>query len=241
MRPPRIGVLSAGTIYDQALTHYDDIRNRCLSPCPYDDNSNFQSALGKFMKSIHPSLSRLLLGLALGIFLPHAVMAQEVQSDPISVMSRMTIVVKDADVAKRFYTHALGYEVRADRVIDREIVKIQMGLEMDQTIRFVILQSSHEILGKRREGAGIGLIQVGNPAPPVMTRPGGVDLAAGEAMLAVRTTDIETVYARLLELDAKILLHPMKSPDGTQTELVVHDPDGTRIHVVERPDTVFDR
>ena len=161
--------------------------------------------------------------------------------DPTSVLSRMTIVVKDADIASRFYTYALGYEVRADRVIDREIVKIQMGVEMDQTIRFVILQSSHEILGKRREGAGIGLIQIGNPAPPVMTRPGGVDLASGEAMMAVRTSNIATVYARLQELDAKILLHPMKSPDGTQTELVVHDPDGTRIHVVERPDTVFDR
>lgn len=164
----------------------------------------------------------------------------ETSADPVSVMSRMTIVVKDADAATRFYTYALGYKVRADRVIDRDIVKIQMGVDMDQTIRFVILQSSHEILGRRREGAGIGLIQIGNPAAPVMTRPGGVDLASGEAMMAVRTTDIETVYDRLLELDAKILLHPMKSPDGTQTELVVHDPDGTRIHVVERPDTVFD-
>ena len=59
-------------------------------------------------------------------------------------------------------------------------------------------------------------------------------------MMAVRTSDIETVYARLQELGAKFLLHPMKSPDGTQTELVVHDPDGVRIHVVERPDTKFD-
>lgn len=159
---------------------------------------------------------------------------------PISVMSRMTLVVKDADISKRFYTYALGYEVLADREIDRDIVKTQMGVEMDQTIRFVILKSSHEILGKKRDGAGLGLIQVGNPAPPVMTRPEGADLASGEAMMAVRTSDIDTVYARLKELDAKFLLHPMKSPDGTQTELVVHDPDGVRIHVVERPDTRFD-
>ncbi len=160
--------------------------------------------------------------------------------DLVSVMSRMTLVVKDADVSKRFYTYALGYDVRADRVIDREIVKTQMSLNMDQTIRFVILSSSHEILGRRREGAGIGLIQVGNPAPPVMTRPGDAILASGEAMMAIRTTDIEIVYARLKELGARIVLEPMKSPDGTQTELVVHDPDGVRIHVVERPDGMFD-
>jgi catechol 2,3-dioxygenase-like lactoylglutathione lyase family enzyme len=160
--------------------------------------------------------------------------------DLVSVMSRMTIVVKDADASKRFYTYALGYDVLGDRVIDREIVKTQMNLNMDQTIRFVILTSSHEILGKRREGAGIGLIQVGNPAPPVMTRPGDAILASGEAMMAIRTTDIETVYARLKELGARIVLEPMKSPDGLQTELVVHDPDGVRIHVVERPDMAFD-
>lgn len=160
--------------------------------------------------------------------------------DLISVMSRMTVVVKDADISKRFYTYALGYDVRADRVIDREIVKTQMNLNMDQTIRFVILSSSHEILGKRREGAGIGLIQVGNPAPPVMTRPGDAILASGETMMAIRTTDIDTVYARLKELGARIVLEPMKSPDGLQTELVVHDPDGVRIHVVERPDMAFD-
>lgn len=161
-------------------------------------------------------------------------------TDPISVMSRMTLVVTDADKAKRFYTYALGYEVLADRNIDREIVKIQMGVAMDQTLRFVILKSSHEILGKKRNGAGLGLIQIGNPAPPIMIRPNDADLASGETMMAVRTSDIETVYARLQELGAKFLLHPMKSPDGTQTELVVHDPDGVRIHVVERPDTKFD-
>jgi hypothetical protein len=71
-------------------------------------------------------------------------------------------------------------------------------------------------------------------------RPSDVNLVSGEAMMAMRATDIDTVYARLQELDAKILLHPMKSPDGIQIELVVHDPDGTRVHVVERPDGPFD-
>jgi predicted enzyme related to lactoylglutathione lyase len=55
--------------------------------------------------------------------------------------------------------------------------------------------------------------------------------------MAVRTSDIETVYRRLEQLGARILLEPMKSPDGRQAELVVHDPDGVRIHVVQRPDS----
>lgn len=189
-------------------------------------------------KKFHTVTLLLAMSVFCALLSPKSAIAAD--ESPISVMSRMTLVVKDADIAKRFYTYALGYEVLADREIDREIVKIQMGVAMDQTIRFVILKSSHEILGKKREGAGLGLIQIGNPAPPIMTRPVDADLATGEAMMAVRTSDIETVYERLKELDAKFLLHPMKSPDGTQTELVVHDPDGVRIHVVERPDTAFD-
>lgn len=154
----------------------------------------------------------------------------------VSVLSRMTLVVKDADVSKRFYTYGLGYDVVMDREIDRQSVRTLMGLATDQTVRLVIVGSSHMIDGIKREGAGIGLIQVGNPAPPVMSRPLGADLASGEAMMAVRTSDIDTVYARLMELGARILIHPLKSDDGLETELVVHDPDGVRIHIVQRPD-----
>jgi catechol 2,3-dioxygenase-like lactoylglutathione lyase family enzyme len=79
-------------------------------------------------------------------------------------------------------------------------------------------------------------LSITDPAPPVLRRPEGHDLAVGEAMLAVRTSDIATVRERLDELGARILLEPMRSADGRQTELVVHDPDGIRIHVVQRAD-----
>lgn len=154
----------------------------------------------------------------------------------VSVMSRMTIVVADLERSKRFYSHALGYEVLSDSVITNPVVKVQMGLPQERTVRFAILRSSHLIEGRRREGAQLGLIQVGNPGLPVMRRPAGADLAAGEAMMAMRTTDIALVRARLRELGARVLLEPMRSPDGREIELVVHDPDGVRIHVVQRPD-----
>jgi len=154
----------------------------------------------------------------------------------VSVMSRMTIVVADIEASKRFYTYGLGYEVLGDNVITNPIVKTQMNLPQDRTVRFAILRSSHMIEGKKREGAQLGLIQVGNPALPVMRRPGDAVLASGETMMALRTTNIDLVYARMKELKARIMLEPMKSPDGKETELVVHDPDGVRIHIVQRPD-----
>lgn len=154
----------------------------------------------------------------------------------VSVMSRMTMVVADIERSKRFYSYALGYEVLGDTVITNPVVKTQMGVSQDRSVRFAILRSSHMIAGQKREGAQLGLIQVGNPSLPVMRRPEGADIASGEAMMAMRTTDIKQAYARLQELGARILLEPMTSPDGRETELVVHDPDGVRIHVVQRPD-----
>ena len=154
----------------------------------------------------------------------------------VSVLSRMTILVKDVDVSKRFYTYALGYKVLLDKDISRPTVLTLMGLGPEQKVRFAILKSSHIIEGIRREGAGLGLIQVSNPSPPVMSRPDGAILAIGESMMAVRTSDIETVYQRLQELGARIVIEPITTADGSETELVVHDPDGVRIHVVQRPD-----
>ncbi|MDX2145548.1 MAG: VOC family protein [Rhodospirillaceae bacterium] len=175
--------------------------------------------------------------LAMGLCLSSPVLSQDSPAPAtVSVMSRMTMVVADIEASKRFYTYGLGYELLGDNVITNPVVKTQMGVAQDRTVRFAILRSSHMIEGKKREGAQLGLIQVGNPALPVMTRPAGADLASGETMMAMRTTNIDLVYARMKELKARILLEPMKSPDGKETELVVHDPDGVRIHVVQRPD-----
>jgi catechol 2,3-dioxygenase-like lactoylglutathione lyase family enzyme len=184
------------------------------------------------------NIPRVLMVLWCALSLP--VLAQEpiasAAAGTVSVMSRMTMVVADIETSKRFYSYGLGYEALSDAVITNPVVKTQMGVAPDRQVRFAILRSSHMIAGKKREGAQLGLIQVGNPALPVMKRPNNADLASGETMMAMRTTNIDLVYARMKELKARILLEPMKSPDGKETELVVHDPDGVRIHIVQRPD-----
>jgi catechol 2,3-dioxygenase-like lactoylglutathione lyase family enzyme len=156
--------------------------------------------------------------------------------DVVSVLSRTAIVVHDLEASKRFYTYALGYKVGFDGDITRPIIATQLGLAEGQRAWFTVLESTNVVAGQKRDGAMIGLLSITNPEPPRMARPAGHDLAIGEAMLAVRTTDIATTHARLKELGARILLEPLPSPDGTQVELVVHDPDGIRIHVVERSD-----
>lgn len=179
-------------------------------------------------------LARLAPLAALG--LAAAAAAAEPPPEVVSVLSRTAIVVHDLEASKRFYTYALGYRVAFDGDITRPIIATQLGLAEGQRAWFTVLESTNVIAGQKRDGAMIGLLSIANPEPPRMARPAGHDLAVGEAMLAVRTSDIATAHARLKELGARILLEPLRSPDGTQVELVVHDPDGIRIHVVERSD-----
>ena len=169
-------------------------------------------------------------------FLDESAAGMQADPDPTSILSRLAIVVADLEASKRFYTYALGYDVTFEGDIGRPIVKTQLGIDPEQTASFVVLSNNQVINGVRRDAAMIGLLSIGNPELPVMRRPRGHDLATGEGMLAVRTTDIGTVFERLQELDARILLEPLTSPDGRERELVVHDPDGVRLHVVERAD-----
>ncbi len=152
----------------------------------------------------------------------------------VSAFIRLAIVVSDLERSNLFYQQALGYEVRFDGDITRPAVLTQMGLPDDHQVRFVVLASPATPPGiDWPPAAMIGLLGV-TPPLPVMRRPGGADLAVGEGMLAVMTTDMDRVYTRLQQLNARILLPPMTSPDGSERELVFHDPDGIRIHVVER-------
>ena len=151
-----------------------------------------------------------------------------------SALLRAAIVVQDLEQSKRFYRDALGFTVSFDGDITRPTVKQQLGLLDSQTAHFVVLKGSDQIRGENLGSAMIGLLMIANPSPPVMTRPDGADLAVGETMLALMTSDIQSAYRRLREQRARILLPPTKAPDGSESEMVVHDPDGVRVHLVER-------
>ncbi|MGI9225868.1 MAG: VOC family protein [Woeseiaceae bacterium] len=158
----------------------------------------------------------------------------DTQDDTIdSVLLRMALVVDDVEASKDFYSHVLGYTVGFDGDITRPAVIEQLQLAKGQTAHFVVLRGADSVDGRELNGAMVGLLHIDNPPLPAMQRPGPATLATGEGMMAIVTSDIATVYARAQELDARILLPPMKSADGSESEMVVYDPDGVRIHVVE--------
>jgi catechol 2,3-dioxygenase-like lactoylglutathione lyase family enzyme len=179
-------------------------------------------------------INTLAVGIILSLLTAPAQAQSEEEAGFVTAFIRLAMVVSDVERSKHFYQHALGYRARFDGDITRPAVLTQLGLSDDHRVRFVVLASPDTPPGVEwPDAAMLGLLSV-DPALPVMSRPKGADLAIGEGMLATVTTDMDTVYERLQELKARVLLPPMTSPDGSERELVFHDPDGIRVHVVER-------
>jgi catechol 2,3-dioxygenase-like lactoylglutathione lyase family enzyme len=160
--------------------------------------------------------------------------AAEPASALASALLRTAIVVADLDAAKRFYVEGLGLAVRYEGDITRPAVAHQLGLAPGQMAWFVVLDTAARLGERDVRSAMIGLLHVARPALPRVTRPEGAALAAGEAMLAIETTRIDEVERRLRLLGARFVVEPHAAPDGSEIEMVIRDPDGTRVHVVQR-------
>jgi catechol 2,3-dioxygenase-like lactoylglutathione lyase family enzyme len=153
---------------------------------------------------------------------------------PLSVLLRTAIVTPDLAASRRFYEQGLGLRVRFDGDITRPEVLRQLNLTPGQTAWFVVLEGAKSLRGRAAEGAMVGLLHVDRPALPKPLRPAGSVLAAGDAMLAIETEEFAAVESRLRRLGAPVLVEPMRSADGSEVEMVVRDPAGVRVHVLER-------
>lgn len=161
----------------------------------------------------------------------------EPPKEPLSaVFMRTMVVVSDLERSKAFYTECFGLRVAQESELDDALTKAQLGIPESRRARFALLVSDGVIAGRRRASASIGLLQLDAPPSAPLQRPAGEVLAAGEHVMALRTNDIATVDGCLQRRGARYAVQPVTTADGTATELVVHDPDGVRIHVVQRPD-----
>lgn len=173
------------------------------------------------------------LGLALALLAGASAARAEPEPAVSSVVLRVTISTRDIEAARRFYVEGLGYAVRYDGDITTPESRVLLGLKQGERARFVVLDSSQAPPGTSGDGAGVGLLSVTRRGLAAQRHPHGNALASGEAMLAVKTSNLAAVIGRLQRLGVSILAGPVTGHGGHQIEIVVRDPDGTRIHIVE--------
>lgn len=174
------------------------------------------------------------LGVLAAMLLACSPDATETVELPSSALLRIAMPVRDIEASKHFYGYALGYETGYEGDITSPWVSGLLHLEPGQTVQFVIMYGADSLAGEVTNSAMIGLLQVANPSLASLQRPEDGSLRTGEVMMAMVTADIDRVYARLQELGATILFGPTESVDGSESELVFRDPDGVRIHIVQR-------
>lgn len=157
------------------------------------------------------------------------------EGSPTTAMVRATFVVGDMDRSIRFYRDVFGYSVKYDGMIGAGPEnRVLLALGPGQDARFVILDGERRFSGRDHIAVGIGLLAFPDQRVPKLKQPRGNRFASGQAMLALMTSDINLVIARLKAHGAPILAGPVRGHGGSETEIVTSDPDGTRIHVVEQ-------
>lgn len=154
---------------------------------------------------------------------------------PSSAVLRTAIVVADADKSKRFYADVFAFETRFDGDITKPVNRQLLGLAADERARFVVMRGAARVGGFDLPTQAIGLLEISGPSARTSVElPPGNGLGPGQTMFAMITDDIQGVIERLRDWGAPIIVGPVMAHDDTEIEIVTRDPDGMRIHVVER-------
>ena len=183
-----------------------------------------------------------LTGFALTIALPAAVFASQpeapalvVDGRPNVALIRFCVIPADIERSARFYREVLGYDVVFDGDIEHPTNRIVLGLAPEEKARFIILRSDKQIDGQDVQTIGIGLMTIDGREIPNAEMPRDNSIAAGQAMLAMRTDNMAGLVERARAFGAAITVEPVETETarGTELELVILDPDGVRMHVVQ--------
>lgn len=155
---------------------------------------------------------------------------------PRSALLRLTLVPADIERSIAFYRDVLGYSVGFDGDISQPDNRVLLGLVEGERARFVVLRGADQLDGEHIEAAGIGLLTIeGRGDMPSLAPPADNSFAAGQPMLAVQTSDIAAVTAAARRFGAPFLVERIEAETrrGREAEIVIADPDGMRIHVVQ--------
>ncbi|MFN2098474.1 VOC family protein [Altererythrobacter sp. MF3-039] len=155
---------------------------------------------------------------------------------PNVALIRFCVIPADIERSVRFYRDVLGYDVVFDGDIEHPTNRIVLGLEPEEKARFIILRSDKQIDGQDVSTIGIGLLTIeGRDDIPNANMPNDNSIAAGQAMLAMRTDDMDGLVERATAFGAIMPVAPVETQTkrGTEYELVILDPDGVRMHVVQ--------
>ena len=140
------------------------------------------------------------------------------------IVKRTTLIVRDMELALRWYSEVLGMTVYYDDEVELSGVGLAAGKAGDRT-RLVILQAEDPVIGM------IGLLQWVAPEWPAPPVPDSVGY--GQPVFVCSTDDARASHAKALELGGRVHAAPhefsVRGADGNIKNFVsvgLFDPDG---------------
>jgi catechol 2,3-dioxygenase-like lactoylglutathione lyase family enzyme len=150
-----------------------------------------------------------------------------------NIVKRTTLIVRDAEVSRRFYADVLGLSVWYDDEVVLSGRGLAAGAAGDRT-RLVIMRADDPVIGM------IGLLQWVEPRLPAPREP-RERLGIGDVVFVLQTDDVAEVYRRLRQHAARVFAEPhafeIKGADGAllrMTSISFWDPDGYFFEVNQR-------
>lgn len=148
--------------------------------------------------------------------------------------ARVSIFCRHLEESLAFYRDLLGMAAVEDKVIEGPAAGALLQLPACR-MRIVLLAPS------ATADVMVGLFEIGGvPLPEVATPAQGV--ARGQTALVLTTTEFDVVHARLEAAGTKFLTPPVRypkrqasarSPAGLYREMIVYDPDGQLISLLQ--------
>ena len=135
------------------------------------------------------------------------------------------------DSALSLFRDVLGLSVRLDLPLGGDAVSSLLGYG-DTTARIVILQSGD------LEIANVALMQI-SAATPAASDGAAAELRTGDVAIVMETSNIDAVYAKVMELGYKALTPPIvifERPNMvTQNrEFIFRGPEGIAVNLIQR-------
>lgn len=148
-----------------------------------------------------------------------------------SPVLRTTVVVQDMDGALSLFRDVLGLSVRLDLPLGGEAVSSLLGYG-DTTARIVILQSGD------LEIANVALMQI-SAAASAASDGAPSELRTGDVAIVMETSNIDAVYAKVMELGYKALTPPIvifERPNRVtqDREFIFRGPEGIAVNLIQR-------
>ncbi|MEO0998466.1 MAG: VOC family protein [Pseudomonadota bacterium] len=156
---------------------------------------------------------------------PFAAPVQGDASD--AAVRRTTIVVRDMERSLGFYRDLLGMSLLSRRDLSTDKTRNSLGLEQSARVEFAVLGSANQSTGL------LGLLAIQPAVTERLARPAGREVAAGDLILIIPHADLPSLAATLQARGVALLTGLEKLEFTEGYELVVRDPDGVRVQLLQ--------